>query len=128
MIAGRLIMGSVNSKIFTNFVTDSVLPNIGPETKILLDNARIHSSEYFRETMKVNGITEDRIVYNVPYSPKYNPIEYSFNTQKKLAKEANITSLPQLVQFLESYDSITKNSYENYFKKSFDHLFNDENY
>jgi hypothetical protein len=50
-----------------------------------------------------------------------------FNTQKKLIKQQNITTLQQLKNFLES-DNIATNSYENYYKKSFDHLFEDEDY
>lgn len=93
-----------------------------------MDNAKIHKSKLFQQKLKEHGISEDRIIYNVPYSPKYNPIEYSFNTQKELIKKNFINTLSKLKNFLESYDKITNNSYEKYFKKSLDHLFDDENY
>lgn len=115
MIGATLKTGTFNGESFTNFITDSVLPNIPDDNKILLDNAQIHKCEHFKTIMLINGITEDKFIYNVPYSPKYNPSEYLLNTVKGMIKRNNIKTK-------ENYDL------ENYYKKSFDHLFDDEKY
>ena len=77
--------------------------------------------------MGINNITRDKFIYNVPYSPKYNPIEYVFNKKKKLIKE-NVRNINELVKFLESYDTKNDKTYDNYYKKSFYHLYGDDTY
>jgi transposase len=126
-VAETLIRGSCNTELFTKFITDSVLPNMKKNQKILMDNARIHRSHHFWDTMLINDITEDKFIYNVPYSPKYNPIEFSFNKKKKLIKQ-KVNNLDGLVTFLKSYNLEIKKTYDNYYKKSFDHLFDDSEY
>jgi len=43
------------------------------------DNARIH--HYKKFTTYVNSIKR-KVIYNVPYTPIFNPIEYVFNSLK----------------------------------------------
>jgi transposase len=78
-----LIRGSFNNVKFTNFIEEDVLPHISSNDKILIDNARIHKSKHFVEQIKKINMPTDKFIYNVPYSPKYNPIKYAFNIKKE---------------------------------------------
>ncbi|AYV83338.1 MAG: hypothetical protein Hyperionvirus6_19 [Hyperionvirus sp.] len=42
-----------------------------------MDNARIHHYTKLKEYLGNNDM-QDKIIYNVPYHPEYNPIEYIF--------------------------------------------------
>jgi transposase len=126
-IAETLVRGTVNTEIFTRFITDSVLPLMTVTQQIILDNARIHHSEYFETIMLINGLTSDKIIYNVPYAPKYNPIEYVFNPKKQGIRRY-VNNETELINFLETYDTKHKQNYENYYRKSFNHLFDDDTY
>jgi transposase len=128
IIGGTLKSGTFNGESFTNFVTDTVLSNIPKNYKILMDNAQIHRCEKFTTTMLINGITSDKFIYNVPYSPKYNPIEYLLNTVKGTIKRQNIRTEKMLVDFFTKPIKFVNHEFENYYKKSLNHLFDDENY
>ena len=92
-VATCLVNGSIDGDIFNNFIMNHVLPHCTSKTKLLMDNASIHRCDKFKTYLLINDITIDKIIYNVPYSPKYNPIEYHINTTKKTIKQQNIQQL-----------------------------------
>lgn len=107
--------GSIDSHIYLNF-----LKNLNKRCRnktYLMDNARIHHSKIIKKHME--GLT-NKILYNVPYSPKTNPIEQSFSKIKINVKQENTETLPKLViAITTSIDNITKNDLVNYYKHSF---------
>lgn len=127
-VACTLINGSVNGDSFTNFILNSVLPHCTPKTKILMDNASIHRCNTLMVHLLINDITIDKIIYNVPYSPKYNPIEYNINTTKCAIKQQNIQNIKELCVFLEKKIIDDPVKFQNYYNKSFNHLLNDDKY
>jgi transposase len=65
------------------------------------------------------------IIYNVAYCPKYNPIEYVFNTSKSEIRNSYIDTCEQLKIFIESYvKKMNKIGFKNFFQKSFNNLYN----
>lgn len=88
----KLIDGSANKISFEDFLTKDILSKIGNEKshKLLLDNARIHHALNIK-TLVSN--TKHKLVYNVPYNPETNPIEFIFGIIKqKMRNENNSTS------------------------------------
>ena len=67
---------SVNVDKFTEYLDGLRAAN--PEAKIALfmDNLSAHTSERAKKAMRDHGF---RYIYNVPYSPDYNPIELVFS-------------------------------------------------
>ena len=57
------------------------LREANPDDKIALfmDNLSAHTSDRSKEAMRERGF---RWIYNVPYSPEYNPIEFVFSEVK----------------------------------------------
>ena len=90
-------------------------------TTPFMDNAKIHKTVVLREYLKKNN---KKIIFNVPYSPKYNPIEYVFNVLKCKLKRNPVTNLSSLRRFMRKFVSETnKTGLENYCKKAKDNLF-----
>lgn len=58
-------------------------PYPGPNSVIILDNAKIHHNEDLIEYLQAFGI---RVEFLPPYSPDLNPIETSFSIMKNFLK------------------------------------------
>jgi len=75
--------GSINAPIFEWFLEEKVLPLTTPYpgrySVLVLDNARIHKSERVEELCRQHGVL---LSWLLPYSPDYNPIEYTFHDLK----------------------------------------------
>ena len=85
---------------------------------LLLDNVSIHHSKLFKSYILTNNLN---IIYNVPYSPEYNPIELMFSKLKKNVKDFydNFTLNKLKFNINNSFMSITSTDLFHYFKHSF---------
>ena len=77
----KIINNSANAIIFLDFIREL---NVTENKYILLDNARIHHSKKIQEYIQANNIN---FLFNAPYCPWFNPIEFIFSKFKKLVKE-----------------------------------------
>ncbi len=71
---------NANTQIFNDFISESVLPNIPKNTTLFIDNATIHKS------LKLKKIIESydcKLLFNISYSPEFNPIELFQNVLKR---------------------------------------------
>ena len=62
---------------------------------LFMDNLSSHTSECAKEAMREHGF---RFVYNVPYSPDYNPIELVFSMVKRNFKALRAKKFMGLIQ------------------------------
>ena len=107
--------GSFKSTDFNDFMEEIV--NVDGYYKYLMDNAKIHHNRLMKQNIK------NKIIYNLPYCPEFNPIEYFFNTFKKEVRKINlseINNVKKLVELLET--KFNKTRFDGYFKKSCDNL------
>lgn len=74
-----LCLGGVTAELFAEWFEDKVIPQLQPDSIVILDNAKIHHGQRFKDLAKAYGI---HVEYLPPYSPDYNPIELSFNVLK----------------------------------------------
>jgi transposase len=74
-----IIQGSVTAGVFNDWMHSVVIPQCGPGTIFLMDNASIHHTVGLQEVIEGSSM---RIEYLPPYSPDLNPIEQSFNVLK----------------------------------------------
>lgn len=66
-------------------------PFPGPQSVIILDNARIHHGDKILELTRPLGV---RLEFLPPYSPDLNPIEEAFSKIKQFIRRNNdLTSL-----------------------------------
>ena len=85
------------------------------KVNILLDNARIHHSKYLKENVSDNI----NFIYNIPYTPEFNPIEQMFSKLKYLLRKSNLTNNNIIKKIDLSLDKINSNDLNGYFRNSF---------
>lgn len=86
----------VNGNIFNTFIES--LP-CSPGTVLLMDNASIHKTKQFKETIAVKGYD---VIYTPPYSPEFNPIELIFGIIKKKFYKERYNTVGCLVDIIKS--------------------------
>lgn len=80
----NVVEGSVNGSVFVDFIQKN-REELYNKT-LLLDNARIHHNKNLKDFCIENNIT---LLYNAPYTPEFNPIEYMFSTMKTHFRNIN---------------------------------------
>ena len=70
---------SVNVDRFLEYLAKLREANPDDKIAIFMDNLSVHTSDKAKEAMRSHGF---RWIYNVPYSPEYNPIEFVFSQVK----------------------------------------------
>jgi transposase len=120
IIGYQLFKNACNGENFKDFISDKVKPKM-KKANLLMDNARIHHYTKFKEYTKNNDMN---IIYNIPYCPEYNPIEYVFNILKKDLSHGKIDTYHDLENFMKHFHKKTnKTKFRTFFNKSFDNLF-----
>lgn len=82
VVGYRIVEGAINGVIFKEFMEEINNPN--GRYKYLLDNASIHYTKIVPENIR------RKFIYNMPYCPKFNPIEYCNNDLKRELRERRI--------------------------------------
>lgn len=77
-------------------------PYPGPQSVIVLDNAKIHHSDEVVQLIEGYGC---RIEYLSPYSPDYNPIELAFSAIKSHLRRQGISFFDNKAMYYELYRS-----------------------
>ena len=81
-----------------------------------MDNARIHHSKIVKDT--VNEST-NKILYNVPYNPETNPIEFVFSILKNEIRKKAPSTIPQIQKVINvALKKITKDKLKNIYNHS----------
>jgi len=114
VLLNKIIKGSVNGQIFLDFMKELLLI-IKPQNSILLDNARIHHSILLKAYMEN---MPNKMIYNVPYSPEYNPIEKVFSIIKHKLKNGKHTNSNIKKHIINSFKNVTETDLQNFYKKS----------
>ena len=92
---------SVNVERFIDYLQGLRSANENDKICLFLDNLSAHTSERSKEEMKR---LKFRWVYNVPYSPQWNPIELAFSQLKRNFRKLRAKKLIEHTQ--ESHEAI----------------------
>lgn len=113
----KIVEGSANGETFLEFMKElqKKIPN-NEKFYLLLDNARIHHYKKLKEYVK--QISNIELIYNVPYSPEYNPIENSFNEAKTKVKKYSITNNNIVEKIRLAFKKINPKNLKKYFINS----------
>jgi transposase len=115
-----LIRGTFNAKRFKRYMTKT-LSKMG-DTIPFMDNARAHTAKHVQQYLENH---DKKPIFNVPYSPQFNPIEYLFNTLKAAIKRQTFQSESSIRRFINKFiKKINEQGLENYCKKSMSNLYN----
>ena len=91
----RIFEQSVNVDKFKEYVEGLRSANQGEKICLFMDNLSAHTSERSKEAMRQAGF---RFIYNVPYSPDYNAIEFVFSQIKRNFKMLRARKMIGLTQ------------------------------
>lgn len=116
----KIVKGSANGEIFLKFLKSTIRKLDNDKKYLLMDNARIHHYTKLKEYVKDKEYIE--CVYNVPYSPQYNPIEYVFNEFKSKLRKCTITN-KNIIGKINKNIKTSSNHLKSYFKKSLNDLY-----
>jgi len=117
----EFIKGGCNGEFFKKFIQTTIGSLKGKQKyKFLMDNARIHHYKKLKSYMK--RVKKCKIVYNVPYSPEYNPIERVFSKTKKLLRKEVLTKDNLIDKIREAFTKVTSTDLTNFFIKSLSKL------
>ena len=108
----RVFPKSVNVKKFKEWLQELRDQNGNDKMCLFLDNLSAHKSKKSQNFMKELGF---RIVFNVPYSPEYNPIELTFSKLKHTFKAMRAQKLVGLRQ--ETHEGLVKMAWQSIKKK-----------
>ena len=86
---------SVNTQKFKQWLGELREMNGDDKIALLLDNLPAHRSESARMEMAKLGF---RAIFNVPYSPEYNPIEFTFSKVKEKFRRLRARKMAGLIQ------------------------------
>lgn len=88
-----------------------------------MDNARIH---YYDNMADRISQTNNRVVYNIPYRPQYNPVELTNNITKNIMKDKLNGNLDNIDDKLKNITAkIKKDTYNNCFDYAYKCIIND---
>ena len=115
MLEVELTTGTNNADNFADFICGTLLPNMQPfdgnstNSVVVMDNCSIHHVYFVTEIFREAGIL---VIFLLPYSPDYNPIELTFSSIKYYLKRHDdvLQALPasDAVQIIQAaFDSVT---------------------
>ncbi len=81
---------SVDIPKFLDYLENLKKANKGQRIAVFMDNLSVHTSKISKEKMNDLGM---RYIYNVPYSPDFNPIEMCFSVLKNTFKKLRMNNL-----------------------------------
>lgn len=101
LLAPVLFQGSTNALWFNQWLEQHLIPELRPNSTLILDNAAFHRKD---DVFRIAEKTGHQVLFLPPYSPDFNRIEQDFAILKKRRMYAT---------FGNSLDDIVK-SYGNY--------------
>ena len=72
LLTVSLFQTTINTDVFNGWVEQDLLPQLPPQSVVIMDNATFHKSQDMQEKLKKAGHT---LLYLPTYSPDLNPIE-----------------------------------------------------
>jgi len=101
---------SVNKNAFKAYLKHILLPQLEPDSILVMDNWTVHHGADIKELVESFHC---KILYLPTYSPDFNPIEFLFSKIKAFIKALRPLSLPDLIQAFRDATNSTfrKHSY-----------------
>lgn len=86
LLTVSLFSGSINANTFSAWVAQDLLPQLPPNSVVVMDNAAFHKRADIRQLFETAGHV---LEYLPPYSPDLNPIERKWAQAQAIRKQNN---------------------------------------
>lgn len=104
---------SADSEIFVQFLQQHLLPEIGENKVIIMDNVKFHKATKIEEAITQSG---SKLIYLPPYSPELNPIEEMWSKVKILLRKQVARSIEVFHEAIKyAFKAITTNDLYGWF-------------
>ena len=98
---------ALNKTSFEDFIRDHIIPLATKPYTLIMDNLAIHKNKACLELLKKHQI---EVVFQPPYSPEYNPIEFVWGWVKRSLRRGIEINIDDLVkQFMDKIKQININ-------------------
>jgi len=88
------VEGATTRAVFEAYVEEALAPSLRPG-QVVMDNLTAHEGERVRGLIEVRGC---KLVFLLPYSPDFNPIEQAFSWLKALLRGAEARAREALIE------------------------------
>jgi transposase len=85
MIAPMVLDGPINTDAFTAYVQQLLVPELNRGDVVIMDNLSSHKAPAIRAAIEAAGA---ELIFLLPYSPDFNPIEKAFSKLKAHLRKA----------------------------------------
>ncbi|MGC4108722.1 MAG: IS630 family transposase [Thermomicrobiales bacterium] len=85
--------GALDGAIFTQWVTEALVPSLRPGQVVILDNLSVHKVAAARAAIEAAGC---QLRFLPAYSPDFNPIEQIFSRLKAHLRSVGARTIPAL--------------------------------
>jgi transposase len=97
--------GAIDGPLFTQWLTERLLPALGPGHVLVLDNLSVHKNAAARAAVERAGCA---LCFLPAYSPDFNPIELIFAQLKAFLRGAAARTFDRLVDAIgTAFDQVT---------------------
>ncbi len=112
----RSFQGAVNSKIFLDYIENTLAPTLHEGDIVIMDNLRCHKTKEVKEAIEKANAT---VVYLPAYSPDFNPIEMMWSKIKALLRKWKARSIDLLDNaIIEAFKLITVDDISGWFAEA----------
>ena len=104
----KIFEKSVNIAKFKGYLQELRSQNGDEKIALFLDNLSAHKSDKTKEEAARLGF---RLIFNVPYSPEYNPIEFVFSKVKQKFRALRARKMAGVIQ--DGHEAMVRQAVEN---------------
>jgi putative transposase len=116
ILAPMLIDAPMTGRIFRQWLTEHLIPEMRPGSIVVCDNLPAHKVAGVRDCLEQAGMG---LLYLPPYSPDFNPIEQAFAKVKALLRKAAPRSFDAICNAIAHIlERFTRNECSNYIRHS----------
>jgi len=106
--------GTLNKELFAEYLRICLVPTLGPEDVLVLDNSSVHTSKLVRRVLKELGI---KVLYLPVYSPDFNPVEFMWAYVKCILRRLKARTEDVLIDAaVQALDCVTPELIASWFK------------
>ena len=108
------VEGSTTREVFEAYLEHVLAPTLRPGQVVVMDNLSSHKGERVRELIEGRGC---ELLYLLPYSPDFNPIEEAFAKLKTLLRKAEARSREVLIEVMgRALEALTVRDVRSFFE------------